>query len=290
MVFMLEQNLWSISQEERLNQIPYEIEDLKVELFNATFRSIDKEKFRERITLLRSEFETLYKQRHRFDHLTATGVASLAKTKYITGCSLRKNGKRILKGNWWTKSENLIDRCLYFISENRITDIQFRELSRSEPWRSYWTARRSGIKLFNNKFFTDEQLSLVTWTGVYDNIYKHPECPSNTVIEDDDALDGWMIVQKRKRKEDENKRGVDQLIKNPKIKNSQEIFIVAQTPQDAAKIDSLNNAAAAIAKAQKFATVKQKGIVDEVNMPDVRLRVQMEMNNLNAEKVRSFRG
>lgn len=286
--FLIEQSLWDFTKQKRIDDMPKEIEDYKVELYNCAFKSLDKIKIKEKISLLRNEFENLYRERHRYDHLTNVGVAIMARTKYLIGCSLRKNGKRILNGNWWEQSTELIDRCMVYVGENKLTDSQLRELSRTEPWRSCWNARKSGMKLFNNKFFTDEQLSLVSWTGIYDNIYNHPECPSTNIVEDDDALDGWMIIQRRKRGEEENKRNADQLIKNPRIKNSQEIFIVAQTPQDAAKIDSLNDTVGSIAKAQKFATIKQKGSVNEVNMPDVRQRVQMEMVNKNAEKIRSL--
>lgn len=286
--FLVNQNLWDLIRQERIDALPQEMEDCKVELFNCVFKSLDKIRIKEKINALKIEFEKLYRERHKYDHLTNVGVATMAKTKYLIGCSLRKNGKKIFKGDWWESPGDLIDRCMNFIVENKLSDNQLRELARTEPWRSHWNARKAGMRLFHNKFFTDEQMSLVSWTGIYDNIYGHPECPSQSIIEDDDALDGWMIVQRRKRGDSEIKNDVDKLIKNPKIRNSQEIFLVAQTPDDAKKIDSLNNAAASIAKAQKFAAVKQKGSVNEVNMPDVRQRIQMEMNQKSAEKIRSF--
>ena len=282
--FLVENSFWDIDRQKQLDGLPKQIEECKVELYNCSFRSLDKIKIKEKITSIKGVFENLYRQRHKFDYLTSVGVAHMAKIKYLIGCSLRTCGKRILRGSWWNKSENVIDKCLNFIQDNKIIDSQFRELARSEPWRSYWSARKGGLKLFPNKFFTDDQMSLVSWTGIYDNIYSHQECPPQSVLEDDDCLDGWMIIQRRKRGEADSRNEVDKLITNPKIKNSQEIFIVAQTRKDAQKIDSLNSIGGSIAKLQKFAKIQKDGTVKETDLPDVRNRLQMEMNQAGIRK------
>ena len=39
---------------------------------------------------------------------------------------------------------------------------------------------------------------------MYDNVYESHERPNDKIIEDDDCLDGWFIVQRRKHEKDKN--------------------------------------------------------------------------------------
>jgi hypothetical protein len=67
------------------------------------------------------------------------------------------------------------------------------------------------------------------------------DSPNEKVIEDDDCLDGWFIVQQRKRDKDKKQQEVDSMITNPKIANSQEIYVVAKDQESAQEIYDLNN-------------------------------------------------
>jgi hypothetical protein len=67
------------------------------------------------------------------------------------------------------------------------------------------------------------------------------DCPSEKVIEDDDCLDGWFIVQQRKRDKDKKQQEVDDMITNPKIANSQEIYVVTKDHESAQEIYGLND-------------------------------------------------
>lgn len=283
--FLIENEIWDVDKQKRFDEIPKEIEDLKVELYNCYFKSLDKEKIRKKIKTLRSEYEKLYSFRYNYFHLTCDGVALLAKSRYLIGCGLRdENGKKILIKDWWNKPNDVLEHCVAYITSHKISDDQLRELARTEPWRSHWNGRKAG-RLFN-KTLTDDQLSLVTWTSVYDNIYQSQDCPPQSVIDDDDCLDGWMIIQRRKRGENETKNQVDELVKNPKIRSSQEIFIVAQTPEDAAKVDSLNDTTGAIVKAQRFAKLNKHGRLHELELPDVEKELHMEFNKGMAERMK----
>ena len=39
---------------------------------------------------------------------------------------------------------------------------------------------------------------IVIWSKMYDNVQESIDAPIQSVMEDDDALDGWFIVQNRK--------------------------------------------------------------------------------------------
>ena len=48
-----------------------------------------------------------------------------------------------------------------------------------------------------------EQLSLLTSTRMYARIAEHPDSPDQTIIDDDDVLDGWVLYQTEKAKKTE---------------------------------------------------------------------------------------
>ena len=68
--------------------------------------------------------------------------------------------------------------------------------------------------------------------------------------------------------------------------NSQEVFLIADTVDDAKKIDVLNDEMAKRTKRQRFNYLKDKGEVNEIDMPDTKNRLIMEANNKLFESYR----
>ena len=56
------------------------------------------------------------------------------------------------------------------------------------------------------------------------------------------------------------------------------MFIVAQTKEDAKKIDSLNDDQAKTTRKQRLKYLNEKGHVDESQMPDTKMQLQMQAN------------
>jgi hypothetical protein len=106
---------------------------------------------------------------------------------------------------------------------------------------------------------TDEQRALVNWSLLYDNVYQHPECPADAVVEDDDLLDGWLIDQRRDREAKATGGGGRvQLVGNEKIRGSQEVYLVAETPADARKVVDLNDEFGRAVQKQRFAHLRRR--------------------------------
>ena len=62
------------------------------------------------------------------------------------------------------------------------------------------------------------------YSKLYDGAYEHPECPEDSVIQDDDMFDGWMIFQRRKREKSKTAKQVDSVI-GAKQREAEELFI-----------------------------------------------------------------
>jgi muconolactone delta-isomerase len=170
----------------------------------------------------------------------------------------------------------------HFISESKS-----RELARNDPWKSLWVTRESsGFTLFANPPNTEltyNQKNILIWSQMYDNIQESMECPNKEVIEDDDMLDGWFIIQHKKREKDRVEKEFENSTKNEKIKNAPEVFVVA-SKEKAEKINDMNDMNAKMIKHQRKLALDRYGSLDEQNLPDQRRNIQAMANNQNRGK------
>ena len=92
-------------------------------------------------------------------------------------------------------------------------------------------------------------------------------------------LDGWMIVQKRKNEKEKNQKTIDEL--NPNLKKAQEVFLMANDPNDVENILGLNSAESLHRMNQKIANINKLGIAEDIELPDVQMSL---MNQAAAMK------
>jgi hypothetical protein len=115
---------------------------------------------------------------------------------------------------------------------------------------------------------------------MYDNIQESLDCPNKDVIDDDDMLDGWFIIQSKKREQEKAEQDINESTKNGKIKNASEVFVVANSKKDADRINSVNSIHSHMVKKQRDGTLKQKGTVNDHDFIDQRQKIQMEQTNM----------
>ena len=136
---------------------------------------------------------------------------------------------------------------------------------------------------------TYNQKNLIIWSQMYDNIQESMDCPSKDVIEDDDMLDGWFIIQAQKRDKENAQKEVDGLVRNEKIKNSSEVFVVAQSEEHAEQINKANNFHGTVIKKQRENFIKKAGVAEDHNFPDQKLQIQAQQNNEYRNKFKGGR-
>ena len=234
---LMEYNLWSPFDDRQADKLEEKIEELKVQAFKAFF---DKKKLRGiklNLRYLESEVLKYRSKKLCWNHLSCEGAADFARSVWIIENTTFNKGEPY---DWGRYS---ISTIMNRYSENRIAPATYRKIARSDPWRMMWINGKKHGNLFGKPSYdmTSDQLALCSYSSMYDNVYESMDSPNEKVIEDDDCLDGWFIVQRRKYEKDKKQREVDDLIKNPKIANSQEVFVVASDQQAAGEIYDLNN-------------------------------------------------
>lgn len=282
---MIALELWNFQTDNILKGLDKKLDDLKVELFTNFMLPSKTKNIRSNIKNTKSQISKIHLTKQNFISNTLEGYASSIKNEYIICNTLYRKNKKIFDFNNKELSESfsLFNVLLQEIDKLVISTEQYKLLARSQLWRSYWNCNKYN-DLFDkpSTLLTDEQRALLNISRMYDNIYEHPECPDDLVIEDDDALDGWMILQKRKNEKTKKQSQFDN--NNPKLKNAGEIFMMAEEKEDIASISQMNNSESAAAAKEKLTYIKnnQDKLVQDGELPDVRRDVQMAIQQLKS--------
>ena len=283
---MINNGLWSENEEEKLNAFPKKIENLKVSLYEAQMNPKIFEATRKTLNNEKERFKKLLNKKASFNSFTISGVANTLKLQYLLYTSvIDKKGDYVYDGDdFWEDEHKLIEHIFKTFLSKQIEEDIVREVSRTEPWRSYWGASKIEGSVFgkNAANLTTEQRSLINWSKFYDSINEHMEAPSDKVIQDDDLLDGWLILQNRKKEREKLEKDIDK--KLGKNRGAQEVYVMADSAEHAEQINSLNSPMARNIKKSRDAAVDAKGAVAEEDLPDARRRIRMQAANQQRKK------
>ena len=276
--------LWTQDTMKIVKDIEKKIDNAKVDLFKFSSFSDKVKTLRKSLNQYRTQLNKIMNHKTELMSNTLEGYAASIKNEYIICNTLFKNNSKVFVNNLKNNqnSYTYFNAIVTEINKHVIGIDDFKSLSRHQIWRSYWTYNKQNI--FNSSVIdiTDDQRTLVNISRMYDSVYDHPECPSDNVIEDDDMLDGWMILQRRKNEQNKNQRKVDDL--NPKLKNAQEVFLMANNQETAEEILSLNSQESMHKMNEKFAYVKAHGQANESELPDVRRDIMNKANEMRKNR------
>ena len=267
--------LWSEQDEEQIQGLKDDIHNIKRGLLDFLFRPEQLEKSR---TLLRRAEFTLFEKltaRQQLLSETSEAHALMVQQRYIISkISHEKNGTLF----WESEKDfddssdfNLIDHlCDIFFRKSRLTMKIIRMLARSNVWRSMWTTGQKIGDIFGRSVIelSENQLSLLHWSTIYDSVYEAYERPPTDLIEDDDLLDSWFIRQGEKIEAKARKqRGEDTMPKPSRKGGRNEQFIMADR-EGASKVYDMNDGNARRIIKQKQKIVQNEGSVKEQHLPD----------------------
>ena len=190
---------------------------------------------------------------------------------------------------WSTWQEFLDETDMIFVrsatveifNKEHLTVKQARAIARSSQWRFKWSAYKASGDLFGKPLaeLTNDQDSLVYWSQVYDAAYESMDRPSQSVIDDDEALDKWFEDQAKKRKTKEAQSGKNDIGKKgtSKIWRHSEVGIVTGPM---AQADLGRSAKLGIAKDTFIPTTEE---VNDLNGP-----LQKKFKKHQEEKIKRY--
>ena len=235
---LVENDLWSPINDKTADDLDKKIEDLKVEAFKSYYNKKKLEDVRRQI---RQAERSMAKHRYakkQLDHVSCKGAAAFSRQ-----CWMLAETTKNTDGSLYDFKNVSISYILDIYAKEGIDSATFRKIARSDPWRSMWHASIKQGNAFGKRTcdLDKNQLALISFSQMYDNVYESPEAPKSEVMEDDDCLDGWFIQQRREQEKNKKEKERDDLLSNPKIANSQEVFLMADSKEHANEIYGLNN-------------------------------------------------
>lgn len=285
---LIENKLWSEEEEEELKSIPDTIEEIKVNLYKSYASFSAKEQIRKNLYDHKKKYSELSRKKARFDGDSAEGYAASCRDAYLL-CSSVTNieGEKILSNyDYLGKDYAICESILKTYYEGYVHDYVARYLCKQEPWKSIWTSSKSEKSVFGKPAseLTGEQKNIISWSRMYDSIYENPDCPPDEVIEDDDMVDGWLILQARERKNAKLKSVGESITSNVK---GDEVYVLADSPQDANRIYALNDSNARMSIRQREAEIQRAAKEEKVLKVEHSSQAQLEMRNMSREQFKS---
>lgn len=138
-----------------------------------------------------------------------------------------------------------------------------------------WSVCKEPAAIFglNLNQLNDNQLSLLYWSKLYDNIAESSEAPSNTIMKDQLAVDGWLIKQSKKRDSEDRQKGI--------TTKGGEVFLPASSKKEAKEIMALNTGDAARVIKSRAKDLAGGKALDERQFSHIKQDVGMKINELS---------
>ena len=284
---LVENELWTPYDDREAEKTEKEIEEYKLKAFQFFYKTKDLVSIKMVLRNLEKKLLKYKSKKHVLDHVSCEGVASFARSIWIISKTVYTLDKRLY--SWDNHS---ISSLMNHYNSNQISTTEFRSVARNEPWRSMWAVGKKQGNAFGKASceLTKDQISLSSYSCMYDNVYESSESPDEKVIDDDDCLDGWFISQRREYDKQKKKKQAEDLIKNPKIANSQEVFLMAKDQEEANKIFDVNHPAVrSIIRDRQNTIESSDGEIKFTELNDIKQDIAIESMQSAKSKIKGMR-
>jgi hypothetical protein len=277
---LLSMGYLSGTEDKEMEDIKEVIENMKVDYFNSFYSNDTKEYIKRNIEKQEKRFGSIHIKKYLFFDKTCDYLKNFAFVSYLLQKNaFLNNGK--LACNYFSIQK------MYRHYTDVVNDINLntRALSKTDEWRIKWNGLKAGIFDNRKSTLTDFQFSVLSWSNYYDSIYKSYDRPSESVIDDDIALDGWGIKERRRRKAEEKKKNAEKMLP-ANMKDAGEIFIPARNASQAEDIMSLNDAAGIAQIKSLKKDLAASSSVDVAELTSTRMELGMKAAEMSKNKRR----
>lgn len=270
---LIDLDLWSDEEEARLQMLPKTVEEFKVLLYQNYVKYRNNDKIKKSLEKAQKEQLTLQENKDLLRKESAEGLAETAKYRHLICSNITDIYGNVCWEDYNIEDANLIRFAIESYLSARLSEDDIRELSRKDPWVGLWSVGKSENGVFGKPSYmlTEEQKSIISWSRIYDSINESPECPPNKVVEDDDMLDGWLILQSRKRENEKEKGQSDK----DGLKGD-EVYLMADDAEGASRIYGLNDTASRGIIKTRQKQIQKSDAVSAENMIDAKLQMQQQ--------------
>ncbi len=255
------------------------LENAKIQYYKQFSKSSVKSRNQKKIRSIEKILHKAYSAKQYLDFLTLEHYCENIKNEYILSHTLMDKDDKLLFNNYPEINHILFNNIAQEIAHNIIPVNTYKQIVRTDSWRKMYNSNPTNI--FNRAAteHTEEQKALLSINQMYNKIYEHPECPSEDIIEDDDALDGWMLDQQKKNAREKMEKGVDNLL-GKKGQNATEVFLMAKNDEEYEEINELNSPQA-LAKIKARMALKPGETKSDGEFADTQMEARNKIAELN---------
>lgn len=235
---LITNGVWNPELDKRLTIVKEDIDNAKVDIYLNFLNSTKKKFLKNNLYIQEKLLNELLSKKNCLNHLSIEEHATTIKNEFILMQTIYdKTNNLVFNYNDSTIDYSKLQTFIREIVNNIITIDDIRSLIKSDIWRSYSSISNLTKDIID---INDDYKHLINFHNMYNNVRQHPECPSEDIINDDIALDGWFIHQNRKSEKEKKKNAIlDKIGGNIKDK-AQHIFVMTQNEEEIKAIQDLN--------------------------------------------------
>lgn len=239
-VYLKINNIWKPSDQEALDKCKKLIDDTKIDLFINYTNEKNRNTLKKQLSQTNEELNKLFINKNSMNYLGINDHATSVKNEFIIMNTIYDNNDKLVFNNPYKDSHEYqrLQKFIREIVENALDISMLRVLVKSDVWRSF-VGCVNLVKQPNE--VNDDYRYLVGLHKMYDSVRQHPECPSEDIINDDDALDGWFLFNSRKAEKEKKKNAILNKVRG-NSKDAGEVFIVTDDIKEKQEIYDLNDA------------------------------------------------
>lgn len=276
-------DMWSPEDDNKAKEAEDSLENLKVQAYENYYKPSELRGIKVNIKLTESIYRKHKSKIHSLDHVSCEGVAAFARNIWIISKTVKDKSLNPISAD-----KLPLTKILEYYNGKSIDVADMRYIARNDPFRTMWSSGKKQSSVFGKPSIelTKDQLSLCQFSSMYDNVYESHESPDEDVINDDDCLDGWFIVQRREHDKNKNKRQMEKLLGNSKIANSDEIFIMSKDGHTAKKVHDMNDNIGKSIINTRNRQIKEAGSLNFTDLMDVRQDIVTQAHQGAIQKIR----
>lgn len=232
-------DIWKPSDEEILEKSKKLLDDTKIDLFLNYSNEKNRLELKKRLNSISNDMNRLLNNKNSMNYMGIKDHAVSTKNEFIIMHTIYdKNNELVFNNpNKDTYEYQKLQKFIREILENALDISILRTLAKSELWRSFACAIDTSRDLHT---INDDYRYFIGLFRMYDNVRQHPECPSEEIIDDDDALDGWFMYQNKKTEKEKKKNAILNKVRG-NTKNAGEVFVITDDVKEAKDIYELND-------------------------------------------------
>ena len=277
---LIKHDMWTPLDDREADRISKDVEELKVQAYKNFFKKKHLNGIKKSIMALEKKEYSFRRKKSVFENITCSGLASYARSSWI----IEQTTKNI-DGELYNFENISLSSIMNRVIQESISSSVYRSIARSSSWRSIWNSSKKRDTAFGKPScdLSSEQISLVSYSMMYDNVYESPDAPKEELVEDDICLDGWFISQRRKHEKDKAQSQADALLSNSKIANSDEIFLMAGDQREAGEIYDLNSVGSRQVVKQRQSQIEAQEEGENLHFRDLHdVQLTRRMNSVNS--------